>query len=423
MACVPASNRRSRRLPSVPTAEVAWLLLFSAMALGSPRGDVPSLVCILALAALQLAESRTRTGRDSRGNWIFISLKLVLCWLIIGYTDAINSSFYPVLLVPVVSAATTTGPLATAIFTLLACLAYLSFLLFLDWSAWDQYQITWKELLLRIIFLPIVGYLTYTLSRANRENAARYQATAESLARANESLQAAEEAVRRSDRLAALGQLTAGLAHELRNPMGTIRASAEVLHRHLPSEDPMAHELAGYITAEVDRANSLITRFLEFARPLSIHRITTELHPVLDRAVTQFERMSSGPKFSVFKNYAPEVPPLPLHGEWMERVIYNLLVNAAEASPPGATVTLRTRLVNEQVEVAVIDRGSGISQEHQASIFNPFFTTKQEGVGLGLAIVSKIVDEHHGKILVESEPGKGSLFRVLLPTTPLSEHP
>ena len=101
----------------------------------------------------------------------------------------------------------------------------------------------------------------------------------------------------------------------------------------------------------------------------------------------------------------------------MERVFYNLLLNAAQASPPRGAITVKTRRAEDVVEIAVIDRGAGIDPKNRESIFNPFFTTKPDGVGLGLAIVSKIVDEHGGKIAVESEPGKGSVFRVYLPAT------
>jgi len=100
----------------------------------------------------------------------------------------------------------------------------------------------------------------------------------------------------------------------------------------------------------------------------------------------------------------------------MERVVLNLLLNAAQASPAGSVVTLRTRQVSgTETEIAVIDRGSGVAPEHRESIFNPFFTTKKEGVGLGLAIVAKIVDEHGGRLGFDSEPGRGSVFRILLP--------
>jgi signal transduction histidine kinase len=98
----------------------------------------------------------------------------------------------------------------------------------------------------------------------------------------------------------------------------------------------------------------------------------------------------------------------------MQRVFYNLLVNAAQATAPHGSIIIKTRPVGTGAEVSIIDRGTGIAAEHLESIFNPFFTTKQDGVGLGLAIVSKIVDEHGGRIAVESDPGQGSVFRVLL---------
>ena len=111
------------------------------------------------------------------------------------------------------------------------------------------------------------------------------------------------------------------------------------------------------------------------------------------------------------RNYAPEIPPVSIDGELMERVFYNLLLNAAQATPPDGGVTAKTRLLDNVVVISILDRGSGIPAEHLENIFNPFFTTKPDGVGLGLAIVSKIIDEHGGSIRVESEPGKGSIFR------------
>src|SRR5438309_7128964 len=105
----------------------------------------------------------------------------------------------------------------------------------------------------------------------------------------------------------------------------------------------------------------------------------------------------------------------------MERVFYNLILNAAQASPPRGAVTVKTRSIDGNVEISVIDRGSGIEPGHLENIFNPFFTTKSDGVGLGLAIVSKIIDEHDGRIVVESHPGEGSVFRVYVPARQRSE--
>jgi signal transduction histidine kinase len=186
-----------------------------------------------------------------------------------------------------------------------------------------------------------------------------------------------------------------------------------MLNRSLPAENDLARELAGFISTEVDRANSLITRFLQFARPLQVRLDTADLTQTLDRAISMVEREAPG--IAIYKNYAPEIPPFAFDAELLERVFYNLVLNAAQATNSGGAVTVKTRAAAGAVEVAIIDRGAGILPEHLETIFNPFFTTKPEGVGLGLAIVSKIVDEHGGKITVESEPGKGSVFRVLLP--------
>ena len=267
----------------------------------------------------------------------------------------------------------------------------------------------------------MVAFLTHQLAAQKREEARKLKETAEQLAAANSSLQEAQAEVRRAERLAALGQLTAGLAHELRNPLGTMKSSAELLARNVPAENSLAKEMAGFITDEVDRLNSLITRFLEFARPKHMRLDKGDISALLDRVIARFERERSTitPAVSVYKNYSPDVPPVAFDAELLERVFYNLITNAAQASSAGGAVTIKTKPVEtesgEGVEISVIDRGSGIDQKNLENIFNPFFTTKAEGVGLGLAIVSKIIDEHGGKITVESTPGEGSVFRVYLP--------
>jgi len=193
-----------------------------------------------------------------------------------------------------------------------------------------------------------------------------------------------------------------------------MRASAEMLLTNLPAENEVAAELAGFISSEVDRINSLVTRFLDFARPLEVRLEPAELSEVIDRAIAQLER-DSPRQVTVYKNYSPDVPPFPFDAELIERVVYNLLLNAAQATQPGGAVTVKTRPVDGEVEVSVIDRGAGIHPDQLENIFNPFFTTKKEGAGLGLSVVSKIVDLHGGRITVESEPGKGSVFRLFLP--------
>ena len=389
--------------------DFVWLLFFSALAVFGPGRSPRTIAALVALGIVQVLEPRI-------GTRISVVLKLALCYLLIGFTYGVSSSFYLVLFLHVITGATNFGLLGTAITSLGACAVYLSFLGFLgenEFIAEDQVP----ELVLRTLFLPVVGYLTYQLAQANQEEKHKAQEAVEELARANRSLQEAQAEVRRAERLAALGQLTAGLAHELRNPLGTMKTSAQLLSKQVSKENALALEMAGFITSEVDRTNSLITRFLDFARPQHLKLETADITTLLDTAIARFEREQKniGTSVTIFKNYSPDVPPVRFDAELMERVIANLLVNAAQASPPGGIVTVKTLSDYNEVEVAVIDRGSGIDPKNIENIFNPFFTTNTDGIGFGLAIISKILDEHGGRITVESALGEGSVFRVFLP--------
>lgn len=398
--------------------DLAWIALFGAMAAVSPERNPPEMTLLALIAGLQILEPRIPALNTRRGILASIFIKLGLGYLLIFATGGLNSGFYLVLLLPVVSAATSLGVLGTVMMTLVASVTYLSLLLYIDWSSHVILPYDQRQLGLRLVFIWLVGYVTHRLARANREEARKYQAAAEQLAEANRNLQEAEAAVRRSERLAALGQMAAGLAHELRNPLGTMRASADMLARTVAAESEVAREVAGFIASEVDRTNSLITRFLDFARPLKLRRNRVELSEVIDRAVTQLEQHAPPYPVSVYKNYSPDIRPVEADGELIERVVYNLLLNAAQASPAGGVITVKTRPLDGSVEISVIDRGSGIEPAQIENIFNPFFTTKPDGVGLGLAIVQKIVDEHGGRTAVESEAGRGSVFRVFLPAGP-----
>ncbi|MEQ1886089.1 MAG: ATP-binding protein [Bryobacteraceae bacterium] len=396
--------------------DFVWLLLFTALAVVNPDRDTnPEQTAIVnlllaALGVVQVLELRI-------GLRVSVVLKLILCFGLIGYSGGVTSSFYLILLLPVISGATAFGLLGTAITSLVACGIYLSFLLFLGENEYIPEDQT-LELILRSIFFPVVGYLTHELARDQQFQAKKAQQAVEELADANKNLTEAVAQVRRAERLAALGQLTAGLAHELRNPLGTIKTSAEMLSRSVAEENEVAKEMAGFIKEEVDRTNTLITRFLDFAKPQSLKAEKGDLTDLLDTAIARFEREQKDAQrgITVFKNYSPDVPPVAFDAQLMERVIANLLLNAAQASPQGAVITVKTQRTDDgMAEFAVIDRGSGIDPKNLENIFNPFFTTKPEGIGFGLAIVSKIIDAHGGRILVESTPGEGSVFRVRLP--------
>lgn len=410
-------------------ADLGWVVLFACLALFGPERIAPMQVTLIAMAAFQLLEPRIAALSEGQGRIVSILIKMALCYVLIGFTghesggdwsQAFNSPYQFILLLPVISAATSLGAWGTAFFTVLACLEYASFYLFIDQKKFVITSDEWPEVVLRIVMLPLLAFLSFFLAEENRNKARDAQAAVEQLAEANRNLQAAEDAVRRADRLAALGQMTAGLAHELRNPMSTIKSSSEILLTSLPAGNEVAQELAGFISSEVDRTNSLITRFLDFARPLQLRPQTADVTQIVDEAVDRLNRRSPPFDVTIHKNYSPDVPLLEVDPELMGLVFYNLLLNAAQASPAGAPITIKTRLCDSapahtKAEIAVIDRGSGVSAENLKNIFNPFFTTKSDGVGLGLAIVAKIIGEHKGKITVDSRPKEGSVFHVVLP--------
>jgi two-component system sensor histidine kinase HydH len=404
---------RSGTFRFVQPQDIVWILLFGGLVLFGPDRSSFSVTFLCALGLFQILEPKLPL---TSVNGVILSyvIKLILCCLLIGQTDGISSSYYFVLVLPVISAATRLGAVGTIITSGMACGAYLSFWFRVQPDQFippDQVE----ELVLRVVVMALSGFLAHQLAEATRVETRKFQAAAQQLAEANQNLQEAEAAVRRSDRLAALGQLSAGLAHELRNPLGTIKTSAEMLLKNVPADNAVALEMAGFISSEVDRTNSLVTRFLDFARPLAVRLEKTDLTQVIDQAISDVEKNQPPLDVTIYKNYSPDIPPFFLDGQLMERVLYNLLLNAAQASPRHGSVTVKTRENDGTVEITVIDRGAGIDAKHIESIFNPFYTTKSAGVGLGLAIVSKIVDEHGGSISVESEPGEGSVFRVYLP--------
>ncbi len=395
----------------VQPQDILWVVLFGVLAAFGPDQNPYMVTFLCALGLFQILEPKLPLS-SLPGTILAYTIKLVLCYLLIGQTDGIISRYYFVLVLPAISAATKMGMFGTIVTSAIAFGAYLSFWLRLPS---DLYIEDKSELVSRGVIMFLSGLLAHQLAEATRVESRKYQDAAQRLAEANQNLQEAEAAVRRSDRLAALGQLSAGLAHELRNPLGTIKTSAEMLLKNVPADNAVAREMAGFISSEVDRTNSLVTRFLDFARPLAVRLDKTDLTQVIDQAVSDVEKHQPPFDVTIYKNYSPEIPPFFLDGELMERVMYNLLLNAAQASPPSGSITVKTRQIDGMVEIAVIDRRSGIQPKLLENIFNPFYTTKAGGVGLGLAIVSKIVDEHGGSISVESEPGEGSVFRVYLP--------
>ncbi len=406
-ASPPTSQRRPRFF--FRAQDLVWLILFAGLAVFNTEKNYPAILILLVMAVFQVAEPKVLALSSTRGQIAASAIKLALAYLLIGFTDGVQSNYYAILFVPIISAATSLELLGTFVFIALACASYLSFLLFVDWQGSELTADAINTLSLRCTFVSVVGFLVYQQAKAKREEMLRTE-------EAGRSLRRAEASLRRSERLAALGQLTAGLAHELRNPLGTIKASAEFMTKPATQAKPaVMGEMAGNIASEVDRTNALISRFLDFAKPLELHAQVSDLLPVVDNVIRQLEGVAQ--KHDVM--LVQEVPGSPLvfsfDPDLLPLALQNLLQNAIQASKPSQAVIIAVRASADQVLIQVADRGHGIDPQHLESVFNPFFTTKPNGVGLGLALVAKIVDEHGGKISVRSEPRKGTTFEVSIP--------
>ena len=399
--------------------DFAWLLFVAVLIVTTPETNYNATILLVLIGAFQIAEPRWRLFSSRGGQRASLVLKLLFSYLLIGYTHGITSSYYPIFLIPVVSAATALELSGVLLVTAIAIVAYPSFLLFVPRDRLSDFLLPDDIRLigLRVAFYPIVAFLVFQQAKAKRDEMKRTQEAADRLAESNRNLRAAEASLRRSERLAALGQLTAGLAHELRNPLGTIKASAEILTKEIAQSRPeIMSEMAGFISSEVDRVNGLISRFLDFARPLQIHPIQAELRKMTDALARHYGELARDRNVTL----SVHVPSISFFfdPELLLVATSNLVQNALQASSPGQEVAVDAEVSGEFVLISVRDHGEGIQSQHLESIFNPFFTTKPQGVGLGLAVVSKIVDEHGGKISVRSQFGDGTIFSIQLPLEP-----
>ncbi|HEY3459022.1 MAG TPA: ATP-binding protein [Bryobacteraceae bacterium] len=390
--------------------DLAWIIFVVILIVTGPETNYQALILLSLIGAFQIIEPRLKIFASQRGQVVSVALKMIFSYLLVGWSHSIDSYYASIFLIPVVSAATTFELGAVILVTLIAILAYFSFLLpvfIVNYDLLPPDQV--NVMSLRSAFFAIVAFLVYDQAKAKRDEMKRTQEAAASLAESRASL-------RRSERLAALGQLTAGLAHELRNPLGTIKASAEMLNKNLAKGRPeVVAEMTGYIEAEVNRMNGLIASFLDFARPLQIHPANGDLASVIDDVITQQADLAKSHEVSLKKRLEGGPLEFPFDAGLMKIALSNLVQNAIQASAAGQQVEIRAVARDQNVIVFVSDYGEGIQSQHLESIFNPFFTTKSQGVGLGLPIVSKIVDEHQGRLQVFSERGKGTTFEITLP--------
>jgi signal transduction histidine kinase len=274
-----------------------------------------------------------------------------------------------------------------------------------------------SDLGLRLAFFLLVGMCMGGLAERERQERRLVEQLNRELREQQRRLREAHEHLIRFERLATVGELAAGLAHDLRNPLAGISGALRVLTDELPA-DHQQQAVLGEVQAQMARMNKTLTDLLRHARPPTPQYRWVNVVEVVEQSLW-FLPTTPGTGIEIVSKLQPDLPWLRLDPNLLHQALVNILVNARQAMPNGGQLTVATALRHEgqgqNIEVQITDTGLGIAPEHLTHIFEPFFTTKAQGTGLGLAIAGRIIDQQGGRIAVESQPNHGTTFRVILP--------
>lgn len=287
---------------------------------------------------------------------------------------------------------------------------------------WGGHLTVEMEKYLEILMYNIVGSVTGLLSQRERERTLELQKTAQGLEESYQKLQfqsekmiAVEEKLRRAEKMSTLGEMAAVLAHEIRNPLGSIRGTAEILKDDYKPGDPK-HEFIEIQIKETERLNRVVEDFLHMARP---QPADIKPCPVQDELETIVFLLSNDARERQIKLVLqPSTVPVIImaDGEKLRQAFLNIAINALQATPPGGSVIISIKAYQTALcEISFRDTGQGIDAETLERVFEPFYTTKPDGTGLGLAITRKIIENHGGTLIVESDVGRGTMVTVRLP--------
>jgi len=255
-------------------------------------------------------------------------------------------------------------------------------------------------------------------SSALRQRSEELQASHKKLELANEELRATQEQLIRSEKLAAIGQLSSGVGHELRNPLGAIKNAIFYIQRRvaktdLPTTEPRVMEFLDIVDEEVDTANKVITDLLGFSRVAQLTVSPVNIVGIIEDALRHTPQPEN---IDLVKDINSDLPMVMVDADQIRQVFINIILNAQQAMPDGGRLNIQTRSKDDFVEVDFTDTGCGIPESDINKIFDPLFTTKAKGIGLGLSVCKGILERHDGNIRVESEAGRGTTFTVSLPT-------
>ncbi len=353
-------------------------------------------------------------GRHRIARWAFllggIAVVSALHYLTPPAHFALHAIFQRSYYVPVILAAYWFGVRGGLTAAALSAVAYAPHIE----SAWAENPPYTVSQYAEIVVFFALGAAVGIIATHERQLTNRYRGSAESLERANRELRESTEQLRRAERLSALGEIAAGLAHEIRNPLAGVKGALEIVSGRAAPGTPEA-EFSSIATRELRRLEGLVQEFLDYARPrpprLRLGAVSAIVSRVASLLGPQAER--SGVVLATEGSDAPR--QLSMDPEQIEQVLVNVVLNAVQASPRGGRVSVRYGGTGEWYRIEVSDEGGGIPANARARIFEPFFTTKERGTGLGLPISQRIVAAHGGEIRIASEEGKGTVVEIVLP--------
>lgn len=280
-----------------------------------------------------------------------------------------------------------------------------------DWSHHPDYSFQqYAEIAMYLIIATLVGYL----SQIQRKTRVKLENTGSQLRAAYQKLNETFDRLRHSDRLASLGQLSAGIAHEIRNPLGSIQGAVDILAQDLPPEDPKS-EFAQIARKEISRLEKLTGEILQFSKPAPPKQLPIDWREIVDAACRLCSDQAHHQGVEIVRPVESPGATILVDPEQIKQVLINILINAIQAQPDGGRILVQGKVDAGELTLSVRDHGSGMSPEQLDHIFDPFFTTRREGTGLGLSISFQLVKNNGGRIQATSEPGKGSCFHLSFP--------
>lgn len=308
--------------------------------------------------------------------------------------------------IPIILAGVWFGWLGGLIVSLLISLTYVLELIVSPFNVMGLYS--------EILFYILIGVGTGFLVDMEKQKGEKLKETSEELSKAYLKLQNTYEMLRQSDRLALLGQLSAGLTHEIRNPLGSIKGAVDILENEIGKEN-QKYEFVLIIKDEIERLNRLLMNFTRYAKPPELELREVDINEIINPVISLIRATAKQDNVKILTKLDNDLPPILVDSEQLKQVFFNIILNGVQSMPSGGNLKIKTARNDNHLEVSIEDEGIGIETEKLRRIFEPFFTTKENGTGLGLAISYQLVKKHGGDISIHPNTKRGLTFSVIIP--------